>query len=141
MRPTLRLFQTEVFEGRRPIWLRSFLGVCSCWADCSRSALDQQKPKAGVEVEGEAAAAVAVEEGAEAVVIAAIAARVEDREGRAIRMGNVRGGGSDSFDWAHRNLLAASFRGRPQKRKNRHSGGFILGMRLTSLTLGTGHNG
>ena len=97
MRPRQRLFQTEIFKGRRPVWLRSFLGVCSCWADCSRSALDQQKPKAGVVVEGEAAAAVAVEEGAEAVVIAAIAARVEDREGLAIRTGNVRGGGSSSF--------------------------------------------
>ena len=90
MRPTPRLFQTEVFKGRRPIWLRSFLGVCSCWADCSRSASDRRKPKAAGAVEGEAVVAVAVE--AEAVVIAAIAARAEDREGLAIRTGNVRGG-------------------------------------------------
>jgi len=105
MRPTPRLFQTEVFKGRRPIWLRSFLGVCSCWADCSRSASDRRKPKAGEAVEGEAVAAVAVR--AEAVVIAAIAARAADREGHATRTGNVRGGGDNSFGQAQRNLPAA----------------------------------
>ena len=95
MRPRQRLFQTEVFEGKRPIWLRSFLGVRSCWEDCSRSASDRRKPKAGEAVEGEAVAAVAVE--AAVGVTAATAAPVEDRERLAIRMGNVRGGGSNSF--------------------------------------------
>ena len=95
MRPRQRLFQTEVFEGRRPVWRRSFLGVCSCWADCSRSASDRRKPKAGEAVEGEAVAAVAVE--AAVGVTAATAAREEARAGLATRTGNVRGGGSDSF--------------------------------------------